>query len=407
MKQGTGSSSGLWTVPLESALESTSPSHNRIPMLDLQEEIDELWGEITTAVHRVLRSGRFILGDEVAGFEREVASYLGLEHAVGLNSGTDALLIGLRAAGVRPGDEIITTPFTFFATVETIALAGATPVLVDIAEGSFNLDPARVARAVTPRTKAILPVHLFGDPAPMAEIMEVANAHDLVVLEDCAQSFGAMIHGLDAPGASAGGQSSRYAGAAGQLGAFSFYPSKNLGAYGDAGLLATNDPALAREARALRNHGADADDRYRHLRLGHNSRMDELQAAILRVKLPHVAEWNGMRRAVAQRYDRLLADAPGVSTPASTEGHVYHQYTIRLPEGRRDAVRDLLLEHGIASSVFYPPFASSWPESVSSASSPCPRAARAAREVLSLPMHPYLKAADQERIVEVVRSGLA
>ncbi|MCA1791858.1 MAG: DegT/DnrJ/EryC1/StrS family aminotransferase, partial [Thioalkalivibrio sp.] len=260
----------------------------RIPVLNLTPEIEELWDELNDAFQRVLRSGQFILGPEVEAFETEVADYLGVKHAIGVNSGTDALVIGLRALGIGPGDEVITTPFTFFATGESIANVGATPVFVDIDENSFNIDPSLIEDAITPRTKAILPVHLFGRPCDMDAVMGIAERHGLEVVEDAAQSFGARL----------GGQQS---GTFGRVGAFSFFPSKNLGAFGDAGLLATDDDEVAESARMLRAHGSRT--KYHNETLGYNSRLDSLQAAFLRVKLPRVDAWNERRRDVAATYD--------------------------------------------------------------------------------------------------------
>lgn len=372
-----------------------------IPMLDLQAEIEELWDDIDAAVRRVLRSGRFVLGPEVSAFEGEVASYLGVQHAIAVNSGTDALLIGLRAAGVGSGDEVITTPFTFFATVEAIVLAGATPVLVDIVEDGFNIDPAVIEAAVTPRTKAILPVHLFGEPVAIEPILQIASNHGLRVVEDAAQAFGAEL------GGNSGGGTQARAGSAGDIGAFSLYPSKNLGAYGDGGVITTNNVAFAERARSLRNHGNDPSARYVHRDVGYNSRLDEVQAAILRLKLPHVDAWNRARRNVARRYDQLFGGAPFVTIPKPSAGHVYHQYTVRVPAVARERVQNALRAERIASSVFYPPIADAWPADVFRATGALERAVTASATVLSLPMHPRLTAQEQERVVEVMRSVLA
>src|SRR5690625_2034501 len=255
----------------------------RFPMLDLQSEVAELWPELQPAVERVLRSGAFIGGAEVERFETEVAAYLGAEHAVGLNSGTDALILGLEALGVGPGDEVITTPFSFFATSEAILRLGATPVFVDIDQHSLNLDVGLLEAAISERTKAILPVHIFGLPVRMGPLMEVAKRRGLAVLEDSAQAFGARVGG-------------RAVGTLGAIGAFSFYPTKNLGAYGDAGLAVTDDAELATRLRSLRNHGSSPAEKYLHDGLGHNSRLDALQAAILSVKLARLDELNERRR---------------------------------------------------------------------------------------------------------------
>lgn len=365
-------------------------AHADIPPFDLREEVDSLWEELNAALQRVLRSGRFVMGPEVEALEQELAAYLGVGHAVALGSGTDALVIGLEALGVGPGDGVITTPFSFFATAEAISRVGATPVFVDIAEASFNLDPDGLEAALSPLVKAIVPVHLFGLPADMARIMAFAEAHDLVVLEDCAQAFGAKV-------------GDEFAGAIGHAGAFSFYPTKNLGAYGEGGLLSTNDAEVARVARLLRNHGSAR--RYDHERLGYNSRLDELQAAILRVKLPHVAAWNRRRHVAAERYDRLLAGLPGVSRPPLEPAHVFHQYTIRLPAERRDAVQAHLAARHIGSTVHYPVpqhrapvYQNRFPA--------MPVSERLAREVLSLPLWPGISAADQQRVAAAIAQAL-
>ncbi|MEJ5336112.1 MAG: DegT/DnrJ/EryC1/StrS family aminotransferase [Thermus sp.] len=354
----------------------------RIPILDLTPEVEELWDDLMAAITRVLRSGQFILGPEVEAFEREVAEYLGVEHAIGVNSGTDALVIGLRALGIGPGDEVITTPFSFFATAEAISLVGATPVFVDIDPKTFNLNPDLIAAAITPRTKAILPVHLYGRPAEMDPILDLAEAHGLKVLEDCAQAFGATYRG-------------KKVGTLGHAGAFSFFPSKNLGAYGDGGLLVTNDDGVAGLARMLRAHGSKR--KYYNEMVGYNSRLDALQAAILRVKLPHVDRWNEKRRQVAERYNQLLAGTPGLVLPEVSEDHVFHQYTVRILGGKRDRVQQALAEAGIGTMVYYPvPLhrlpVYGYPEGA------FPEAERGAAEVLSLPMGPFLEDATLERV---------
>lgn len=362
-----------------------------IPILDLSPEIDALWDELMAAVTGVMRSGQFIGGPEVEAFEAEVASYLGVKHAIGVNSGTDALIIGLRSLGVGPGDEVITTPFSFFATAEAISTVGATPVFVDIDEDSFNLDPAGIAPAITQRTKAILPVHLYGRPAPMRQIMELADQHGLMVLEDCAQSFGARYQG-------------RHTGAIGHLGAFSFYPTKNLGAFGDGGLITTNDDDVAELARMLGAHGSKK--RYHNVMLGYNSRLDAMQAALLRVKLPHVDAWNAKRVDTAHRYNQLLLAAPGVVTPAVTDGHVFHQYTVRLPGADRDAVRQRLAAEGVGTMVYYPTPQDRLP--VYDGNHPAnPLSERAAREVISLPIGSGLTQGDLVRVTEVLRAALS
>ena len=281
-------------------MPAPAPAQERVSILDLTPEIEGLWDELTAAVHRVLRSGHFIMGPEVKAFEEEVADYLGTRHAVGLNSGTDALVIGLRALGVGAGDEVILPPFTFFATAEAVSLLGATPVFVDVKLDTYNLDVARVEAAVTERTKAVIPVHLFGRPVDMAPLMALAERRGIAVLEDCAQSFGATYRG-------------QMTGTLGHVGAFSFFPSKNLGAYGDGGLLATDDDALAEAARKLRTHGSLR--KYHNEIVGYNSRLDAMQAAILRVKLPHIDAYNAGRRRVAARYTAAFEGVEGLVPP--------------------------------------------------------------------------------------------
>lgn len=361
-----------------------------IPPLDLSAQIEALWDELNDAIARVLRSGQFILGPEVAAFEAEAASYLGVKHAIGVNSGTDALVIGLRALGIGPGDEVITTPFSFFATAESISNVGAKPVFVDIEEASFNLDPTLIEAAITPNTKAIMPVHLYGRPCAMDAILDVAKRHRLKVIEDCAQAFGASYRG-------------RRAGSLGDLGAFSFYPTKNLGAFGDGGLIVTDDDVLAERCRMLRCHGERR--RYLSEAFGYNSRLDALQAAILRVKLPHIDAWNAQRREVAARYNDLLSHMPGVITPEITDGHIFHQYTIRLLEADRNSVQQALAEQGIGTMVYYPVpqdrlpvYAGQYPVN--------PVSERLAAQVLSLPIWPSLTAEAQRRVVDALRSAI-
>lgn len=365
---------------------------DRIPVLDLSPEHEALWDELQSEALRVIRSGRFVLGPDVEAFEHDIATYLCVRHAIGLNSGTDALVIGLRALGVGPGDEVITTPFTFFATAEAISLIGATPVFVDIEADSFNLDPALIEAAVTNRTRAIIPVHLFGRPAEMDQISAVATRHDLCVLEDAAQSIGARC-------------GSRMTGAHGDAGTFSFYPTKNLGAFGDGGMLVTSDDRVAGTARKLRNHGELG--RYRNEMLGYNSRLDALQAALLRVKLRHLDAFNAGRRAAATRYGELLAGIDGITTPPVTDGHVFHQYTIRVHGGRRDVVRELLDAAGVGTMVYYPVPCHRLPVYAEEYDDlTLPVAEAAADEVLSLPIWPSIEAAVQERVAGALKEAV-
>ena len=384
------------------------PTEDTIPMLDLAAEVEGLWPELVPAVERVLRSGRFILGPEVEAFEQEAAAFLGVRHAVGLNSGTDALVIGLRALGVEAEDEVITTSFSFFANAEAILQLGARPVYVDIRPDSFNLDPERLEQAVSPRTRAIVPVHLFGNPAAMGTIMSIAERHGLSVLEDCAQSFGARYH-HDPEGevASSAHLSGLRAGSIGHAGAISFYPTKALGAYGDGGLLVTDSEEIADTARSLRAHGAAPEDRFQHLALGYTSRLDALQAAILRLKLRRVDPWNETRRALAQHYTELLSGVMEVQPPAITPGHVFHQYTVTVPAARRSVIRRAMAERGVASMIYYPePLYRTGPGAAGRLSGTAPRALEASRSVLSLPMWPGLTEASQERVVEALETAL-
>ncbi len=347
-----------------------------IPIYDPRPEIEALRPEIEAAIRRVLDSGRFILGPEVEAFEEEVADYLGVRHAVGLNSGTDALVIGLRALGVGPGDEVITTPFTFFATAEAISLVGAKPVFVDIDPRTFNIDPALIPAAITERTKAIVPVHLYGQAADMDPILTIAKEHGLKVLEDTAQAFGGEYKG-------------QKLGTIGDAGAFSFFPTKNLGGIGDGGLIATNDDGVAEMARMLRAHGAKK--KYQNEVLGYNSRLDAMQAAVLRVKLRRIDAFNEARRQLAEAYNELFKSVPVVVTPyeAPYAKHVYHQYTVRILDDKRDLVQQGLGSVGIGTIVYYPVPVHKLPafshfEMIMSQSE------KAANQVLSLPMGPLL-----------------
>ncbi len=363
---------------------------DRVPVLDLSPEIDAQWPELMEAVERVLKSRQFIGGPEVVAFEEEAADYLGVSHAVGVNSGTDALVIGLRALGVGPEDEVITSAFTFFACPESIGNVGASPVFADIDPGTLNLDLDRVREAITPRTRAIMPVHLFGRPVDMDELSAIATENGLKVIEDCAQSFGARFGG-------------RQTGSLGDAGAFSFFPSKNLGAFGDAGLIVTDDAKVAESARKLRAHGGK--HKYHNEMLGYNSRLDALQAALLRVKLPLIDERNLGRRRVAERYAELLGDIESLAVPETIPGHVFHQYTIRVSGGQRDDVKQGLEEEGIGSMVYYPVPCHRLPV-YSHLDLRLPSAELAASEVLSLPIWPTMPEEVQERVAAVVRRVL-
>ena len=363
-----------------------------VPLLDLQGQYRPLREGLLAAVTRVCDSQRFIGGPEVDGFEREIAGRLGVRHAVGLSSGTDALLVALMALKVGPGDEVITPTFSFFATAGCVTRLGATPRLVDIDPLTYNIDSAAAVAAITPRTRVIIPVHLYGQCADMDPLLEEARRCGLTVLEDAAQAIGATHKG-------------RQAGSMGIAGCFSFFPSKNLGAFGDAGLLTTNDEALAHEVRLLRNHGAEP--KYFHKRIGGNFRLDALQAAVLRVKLPHLDGWSARRRANADRYDRLFresAAADRVTLPVRSPDceHIFNQYVVRVPD--RDGVRARLEAAGIGSEIYYP-----LPFHLQECFAPLgyrqgdfPVAEAAAAETLALPIYSELTEAQQREVVDAV-----
>ncbi|MCT7968547.1 DegT/DnrJ/EryC1/StrS family aminotransferase [Laspinema sp. D1] len=369
-------------------------SQIKIPVLDLNPQYEQIKDEVQAAINRVLESGQFIMGPDVKLFEQEVADYLGVKHAIGVNSGTDALVIGLRALGIGEGDEVITTPFSFFATAESISNVGAKPVFADIDPRSFNIDPKEIKAKITARTKAIMPVHLYGQPAAMAQIMEIAQEHGLKVIEDCAQSFGARYWGTCSSCDGHCQESTReslrgkFTGAIGDVGAYSFFPSKNLGAYGDGGMVVTNDDQVAEVARMLRVHGAKK--KYHNEVLGYNSRLDTLQSAILLVKLPYLEQWNEGRRRVAKTYNDLLADVSGIITPELADGHVFHQYTVRVLDGKRDKVKEYLGEQVIGSMIYYPVSQDQLP--VYQGQYPkMPGSDLLGTEVLSLPIWPELE----------------
>jgi dTDP-4-amino-4,6-dideoxygalactose transaminase len=379
----------------------------KIPVLDLKPQYERLKPEIHAAIDRVLEAGAFIMGPDVKLFEQEIAAYLGVKHAIGVNSGTDALVIGLRSLGIGAGDEVITTPFSFFATAESISNVGARPVFVDIDPQTFNIDPDLIEAAITDKTKAIMPVHLYGHPAAMAKIMAIAQRHNLKVIEDCAQSFGARYYG-DCVGCEQSCPSEvlesirgKAVGTIGHVGAFSFFPSKNLGAYGDGGLIATDDDAVAEVARMLRTHGAVK--KYHNEILGYNSRLDTLQAAVLRVKLPHIDTWNEGRHRVAQTYNELLTDVSGVVVPQIVKGHVFHQYTIRVLDGKRDSLNTHLAEQGIGSMVYYPIPQDQLPVYRGQYDT-CAVSDRYAQEVLSLPIWPEIELTTLKTIVQAIQS---
>ena len=368
-----------------------------VPLLDLQGQYRPLRDEILAAIARVCDSQRFIGGPEVDALEREIAEYLGVPHAVGLSSGTDALLVALMALGIGPGDEVITPTFSFFATAGCVSRLGGTPKLVDIDPATFNVDPSAAIAAITPRTRALIPVHLYGQCADMDPLLEEAGRRGIAVIEDAAQAIGCTYKG-------------RPAGGMGAMGCFSFFPSKNLGAFGDAGLLTTTDAALAHEVRLLRNHGAEP--KYFHQRIGGNFRLDALQAAVLRVKLPHLDRWTAMRCANADRYDALFRDSPAAGrvtlpTRAPDRNHIFNQYVIRVPN--RDAVRARLDAAGVGTEIYYPvPFhLQECFASLGHRRGDFPHAEAAAAETLALPIYGELTEAQQRQVVDAVADACA
>ena len=360
-----------------------------IPQLDLAAQYASIGPEIRAAIDRVVASQQFILGREGTSLESEIADLCGVTHGIGLASGTDALILALRACGVQPGDEVLLPPFTFVATGSAVSAIGAKPVFADIDPRTFNLDPVQLEHRVTPRTRAIIAVHLYGLVADMPPILDFAGSRGLPVIEDAAQAIGA-------------GYNGRRAGSFGEVGCFSFYPTKNLGAYGDAGLVVTNLESVSARLRTLRNHGQTG--KYISSEPGLNSRLDELQAAILRVKLKHLSEWQKARQQRAAEYTKLLTRIPGITTPTVPAGseHVFHQYTIRV--ARRDALQRFLAERKIGSTVYYPVPLHLQPLYAGLGHKPgdFPESERAAQEVLSLPLYPELKAEQVARVASAI-----
>lgn len=363
-----------------------------VPMVDLKVQYEAIREEIDKAVLDVIRSTAFILGPQGKALEQSIAAYHGVQHGVGVASGTDALHLALRAAGIGPGDEVITTPFTFIATAEAISYVGGVPVFVDIRHDTFNIDPDEVEKRISKRTKALLPVHLYGHAADMDRLMDIARSHKLMVIEDCAQSFGAEYRG-------------RRTGGIGHIGCFSFFPSKNLGAYGDGGMVITNDGALAEHMLSLRNHGSKV--RYYHEEIGYNSRLDEVQAAVLNVKFRHIDAYNEGRRENAARYRQQLA-VPGIQTPVELPDckHVFHQYTIRLKD--RDAVKQRLDAAKISNMIYYPVpcHLQAAYRALGMRPGSLPVTEQAAQEVLSLPMYPELSGDQVRSVADAVKAAL-
>ena len=367
----------------------TSAIRTPVKLLDLEAQYQPLRAEILAAITRVCDSQRFILGPEVDALERELSAYLGVAHAVSVSSGTDALLAAFMALGIGAGDEVITSTFSFFATAGCVARVGATPVFVDIDPVTYNLDPALVQRAITTRTRAIVPVHLYGLCVDMDPLLVVAREKGIPIVEDAAQAIGATYQ-------------SRQAGTIGAIGCFSFFPSKNLGAFGEGGLIATSDSTLASEIKLLRNHGAEP--KYFHKRIGGNFRLDALQAAVLRVKLPHLERWTSMRQRNAERYKTLFEDAGltdrvTLPTTPSDRRHIFNQYVIRVAE--RGHVRRVLDDRGIGTEIYYPvPFhLQECFSSLGHRRGDFPHAEAAADSVLALPIYPELTMEQQRAVV--------
>ena len=364
-----------------------------VPLLDLKAQYVHIKADIMAAVNEVFESQYFILGPKVAEFEAACAKYIGAPHALGVSSGTDALLMALMALGIGPGDEVITSPYTFFATAGSVARVCAKPVFVDIEPDTYNLNPALVERAITKKTKAIMPVHLYGQCADMDSILALAKKHGLAVIEDAAQAIGATYKG-------------RQAGTMGTIGCFSFFPSKNLGGAGDGGLVTCNDAVLHDTLTKLRNHGAHP--KYYHAMIGGNFRLDALQAVVLNVKLKHLAAWHEARRANAAVYDAGFAGCRGIGTPAVKADRymIYNQYVIRVKN--RDAVLDALKKAGIGSEIYYPVplhlqecFAY-----LGYKAGDMPESERAAKETLALPIYPELTTAQKQYVVDTVKAAV-
>jgi len=356
-----------------------------IPILDLKRQYEQIGQEVEKTVVEVLRSGSYILGKHNKELEAEFCQYVGVKHSVALNSGTDALHLALRALDIGAGDEVITVAFTFVATTEAIGIVGAKPVFVDIDPDTFNIDVEKIEKAITPKTKAIIPVHLYGQPCDMNVIMDIAKKYDLFVIEDCCQAIGATLDG-------------KMVGSFGDVGCFSFFPTKNMGAMGDGGMLTTNSQCINDRVIALRNHGGAI--RYYHEEIGVNSRLDEVQAAILRIKFKHIDEWNKKRNKNAMRYNELFAGCADVETPTELDNTscVYHQYTVKIPN--RDAVHKLLQEAGIGAMIYYPVplHLQKVHEYLGVKEGTLPVTEANTKVVISLPMFPELTADEQKTV---------
>jgi dTDP-4-amino-4,6-dideoxygalactose transaminase len=360
-----------------------------VPFANLPEQYLAIEKDLQHSWSEIIANGSFILGAHVTAFETAFAEYCEVKHAIGVGSGTDALTLALRALGIGPGDEVITVANSFIATAEAIVHAGAVPMFVDMDPETFNIDVNQIAAALTRRTKAIIPVHLYGQPAPMAAILEIAKQRGLFVIEDAAQAHGACYRG-------------RKVGSLGHAACFSFYPGKNLGAYGDAGAVVTNDDDVALAVRKLRDHGGTS--KYQHDVLGCNSRLDALQAAVLSAKLKHLDRWNLARQHRAASYNHLLADVPAVSTPktAADSSHVFHLYVVQIEGDNRDALQHFLLQRGIQTLIHYPQPITATAPFAELRGAATPHAADAARKILSLPLYPELRMPQLEYVSESI-----
>jgi len=387
---------------------------NKIEFSGLKKQYNLIKNEIETVIKKILDRGEFVGGKEVEDFEKEMAEFCGIKYAVGVNSGTDALFLSLRALGIKAGDEVITTPFTFIATAEVIANLGARPVFVDIDPETFNIDCSKTEKAITKKTKAIIPVHLFGQMAEMDKIMQIAKKYKLYVIEDAAQAIGAKynfqfsISNFQRNSKSKNSKPEtkwRMAGTVGDLGCFSFFPSKNLGGYGDGGMVVTNNKELANKVRLLRNHGSSPKDKYLNLILGTNSRLDAIQAAVLRIKLRHLSQWIKKRRAVAKYYSYKLKEIRGVKIPgtAKDKNHSFNYYIIRAKN--RNGLKKFLIKRGVPTAIYYPVPLHLQPafRYLGYKKDDFPEAEKAAKEVLSLSVYPELSKEDQNYIVKKIK----
>ncbi|MBN1872338.1 MAG: DegT/DnrJ/EryC1/StrS family aminotransferase [Candidatus Omnitrophica bacterium] len=365
----------------------------KVPLMNIQVQYDQLKTKIDDAITEIASSSKFILGKETEIFEREIAAYCDARYAVGVGSGTEALILALTALGIGKGDEVITTPATFIATAESISRVGARPVFADIDRDTYNIDPGKIEEAVTPRTKAIIPVHLFGNPCDMDRIMDIAGRHNLKVIEDTAQAIGATYN-------------DKKVGSFGDAGCLSFFPSKNLGAFGDGGMILVNDGGLYKKLRLLRVHGTS--EKYHHSIIGFNSRLDNLQATILTVKLKKLDDWNERRRRVAKRYDEELKGLVETPSEANKGRHVYHLYIIRVEKRKRDGLMKFLNDNGIESRVYYPlpVHLQECYKDLGYKKGDFPEAEAASTETLALPLFPEIKDDEQRYVIDKLKKGL-